>query len=92
MQACKELEKRLKSSISLHRSKQLTNNRNTTLTSDSGEYLSTPDEIAYSLNTYIGVDKASLNNLNRCKAALSRPLLIIFQESFSEGIVPYQCK
>ena len=34
------------------RSKQLTNNRITTLTSDSGEDLSTPAEIADSLNTY----------------------------------------
>ena len=34
------------------RSKQLTNNRITTLTSDSGEDMSTPAEIADSLNTY----------------------------------------
>ena len=34
------------------RSKQLTNNRITTLTSDSGEDSSTPAEIAESLNTY----------------------------------------
>ena len=125
------------------RSKQLTNNRITTLTSDSGEDLSTTAEIADGLNTYfqsvfvkdktveeglphfasrtciscnddgkaiftlealhreidnlkdnkaIGVDKASPVILKRCKAALSEPLLIIFQKSFSEGIVPYQWK
>ena len=34
------------------RSKQLTNNKLTTLTSDSGEDLSTPAVIADSLNTY----------------------------------------
>ena len=119
------------------RSKQLTNNRITTLTSDSGEDLSTPAEIADSLNTYfqsvfvkdktveeglphfasrtctscnddgkaiftlealhreidnlkdnkaIGLDKASPVILKRCKAALSEPLLIIFQKSFSESV------
>ena len=41
-------------------------------------------------NKAIGVDKASPIILKRCKDALSRPLLIIFQMSFSEGIVPYQ--
>ena len=35
------------------RSKQLTNNRITTSTSDSGEEFSTPAKIADSLNTYI---------------------------------------
>ena len=43
-------------------------------------------------NKAICVDKASTIILKRCKAALSRPLLIIFQKSFSEGIVPYQWK
>ena len=41
-------------------------------------------------NKAIGVDKASSIILKRCKAALTRPLVIIFQKSFSEGVVPYQ--
>ena len=124
-------------------SKHLTNNRITKLTSDSGEDLSTPAEIADSLNKYfesvfvkdktvdeclphithrtctscnddgdaiftletlykeidklkdnkaIGLEKASPIILKRCKDALSRPLIIIFQKSFSEGIAPYQWK
>ena len=40
-------------------------------------------------NKAIGIDKASPIILKRYRAALSRPLLIIFQKSFSEGIVPY---
>ena len=110
-----------------------------TLTYDSGEDLSTPAEIAESLNNYfqsvfvkektideglphfasrtctsrnddgkaiftlqalyreignlkdnkaIGKDKDILIILKRCKDALSRPILIIFQQSFSDGIVP----
>jgi len=43
-------------------------------------------------NKAIGVDRASPIILKRCKAALSRPLLIIFQKSFSEGIVLHQWK
>ena len=43
-------------------------------------------------NKPIGVDKTSPIILKRYKAALYRPLLIIFQKSYSEGIVPYQWK
>ena len=38
-------------------------------------------------NRAIGVEKARPIILKRWKAALSRPFFIIFQKSFSEGIV-----
>ena len=41
-------------------------------------------------NKAIDVDKDSPAIMKRCKAALSRPLLIIFKKSFSDRIVPYQ--
>ena len=43
-------------------------------------------------NKAIGEDRASPFVLKRCKTALSKPLLIIFRKSFSEGIAPKMWK
>ena len=68
--------------------------RTCTSCNDDGETIFTLEALYQEIDKLkdIVVDKTSPIILKRCKAALSKPLLIIFQKRFSECIVPYQWK